>query len=103
MSVSNAQQRSALIEKLSAEVAVVPWSALESHAKRGSLFMIDQGLDLVEVGVSIAMDEHDTVATWIEHGLLNRAQTQPDVDCAGYRFLIIQPFLIAAPLLLPNH
>ena len=50
-----------LYDKLAAEVSVASWNALKSHADRGALFWVDRQLDLVEVAVSIALDDvaHD--------------------------------------------
>lgn len=91
-------QHEGLYQKLSDEVGIASWDALAPHADRGSLFWVDQTLDLVEVGVSLAADDTLSVKAWHEAELLLLAAHQPPKDFAAYRFLIIQPFVIASPL-----
>ena len=91
----------ALAKKLSAEVGVVSWEALSPHASRGALFWVDAQLDLVEVGVALAMDDVKSVRTWHEEGMLLLASASGPEDFSAFRFLIVQPFVLAAPLELP--
>ena len=91
-------EHEALYQKLYSEVGVASWSALSPHAERGALFWVNQTLDLVEVGVSLALDDTISVKAWHEAQLLLPAAPQDPQDFAAYRFLIIQPFVIATPL-----
>ena len=91
-----------LVQKLSGEVGVVSWEALSPHAERGALFWVDQSLDLVEVGVSLALDDSSSVKAWHEAQLLLPAAALNPKQFAAFRFLIIQPFVLAMPLELPD-
>jgi hypothetical protein len=91
-------QHEELYQKLFDEVGIASWDALAPHADRGSLFWVDQTLDIVEVGVSLAADDTLSVKAWHEAELLLLAAPQTPKDFAAYRFLIIQPFVIASPL-----
>ena len=91
-------ERDALYEKLSAELSVVSWSALAPHAERDSLFWVDRSLSLVDVAVSVALDDARSVGAWHEAGLLLRAAPTPPQDFVAFEFLIVQPFVLAAPL-----
>ena len=91
-----------LIQKLSGEVGVVSWEALSPHAERGALFWVDQSLDLVKVGVSLALDDTSSVRAWHDAKLLLPATALNPKQFAAFRFLIIQPFVLAMPLELPD-
>lgn len=96
------EERQALYEKLSAELSIVSWSALSPHAERGALFWVDKQLDLVEVAMCMALDEAVAIGAWHEAGLLLPAAQNAPPDFAAFRFLIVQPFVLATPLELPN-
>lgn len=89
---------SELYEKLAAEVGIATWDALAPHAERGGLFWVDQSLDLIEVGVSLAVDDANSVQAWHKAQLFLPAAPQAPTEFVAFRFLIIQPFVIAAPL-----
>ena len=93
----------ALHKKLSSEVGVASWDALAPHAERGALFWVDQSLDLADVGMSLALDDAASVKAWHEAALFLPAALTPPADFAAFRFLIIQPFVIATPMELPEH
>lgn len=90
-----------LRDKLSDEVSIVSWHALEPHAQRHALFWVNTQLDLVEVAVSIALDDVDSVEAWHTAKLLLRATPTPPKDYAAFHVLIVQPFVLAQPLELP--
>ena len=92
----------ALYKKLSGEVGVASWDALAPHAERGALFWVDLSLDLAEVGMSLAIDDAASVKAWHESELFLPAALKPPVGFAAFRFLIIQPFVIATPMELPE-
>ena len=101
-SIKQDQVYASLKQKLAGEVGVVSWEALAPHAERGALFWVDQSLDLVEVGVSLALDDAQSVKAWQETSLLLPAASLNPKDFAAFRFLIIQPFVLAMPLDLPG-
>lgn len=87
-----------LYEKLAADVGIATWEALAPHAERGGLFWVDQSLDLIEVGVSLAVDDARSVQAWHDAQLFLPAAPKAPTEFAAFRFLIIQPFVIASPL-----
>ena len=91
-------EHSDLYKKLAADVGIATWDALAPHAERGGLFWVDQSLDLIEVGVSLAVDDASSVKAWHEAKLFLPAALQAPTEFAAFRFLIIQPFVIASPL-----
>ena len=91
-----------LYEKLSAEVGIATWEALAPHAERGGLSWIDQSLDLIEVGVSLVIDDARSVQAWHDAQLFLPAAPKAPAEFAAFRFLIIQPFVIASPLDMTN-
>lgn len=91
-------EHAALYQKLYSEVGIASWDALSPHAERGALFWVNHTLDLVEVGVSLAIDDASSVKAWHESSLLLPAASHAPQDFVAYRFLIIQPFVIATPL-----
>jgi hypothetical protein len=96
------KEKSDLYKKLSSEVGVVSWEALAPHAERGALFWVDKSLDLADVGVSLALDDAASVQAWHDAQLFLPAAMQSPQDFAAFRFLIIQPFVIATPMELPD-
>ena len=100
-STPSSATRESLFKKLSAEVGVASWEALAPHAERGALFWVDHSLELAEVEVSLALDESDSVKAWHQAELILAAASSAPQDFGAFRFLIIQPFVIAAPLELP--
>ena len=90
-----------LHDKLSDEVSIVSWSALEPHAQRNALFWVNTQLDLVEVAVSVALDDVHSVGAWHTAKLLMRATPTPPKDFLAFHVLIVQPFVLAQPLELP--
>lgn len=91
---------SALSEKLASEVGEAGWESLEPHYLRDALFIVDAKLDLIEVAVAVAEDRVEEVASWIEAGLLARptveqAKAWGEKRSLGFRFLIVQPFVLA--------
>lgn len=63
---------SLLIAKLKDEVGTVSWSWLRPHEKRGSLFLVSEKLDLIEVAVEVAEDNINWIKVWLENGELAR-------------------------------
>jgi hypothetical protein len=96
------EECASLLQRLSGEIGVVSWEALAPHAERGALFWVDQSLDLAEVGLCVALDDVDFVQAWHEAELLLPAAPSKPEEFAAFRFLIVQPFVLAMPLDLPE-
>jgi hypothetical protein len=92
-------RRSELHKKLSAELSLAPWKELRGHVARDGVLVIDQSLDLVEVGTAFALDDKVAVEQWLTQQLI----TKPDSNFLNqmekelemkFQFLIIQPFVL---------
>lgn len=90
----------ALVKKLSEEIEICSWNDLEDHYQRGAILVIDNSLDLIEVGVAMAEDEAGLMEKWLERGLIQKItsdqrdiwQKNPKEKIS--RFLIIQPYVL---------
>ena len=62
-----------------------------------SLFIVSPDLDLVEVGVQVALDHTDRVKAWIDSGRLTRPTKEQieEGETTGtlFRFIIVAPFV----------
>lgn len=83
-------------ESISRDTGVATWATLRPHAERGGLLWVE-GAPLEEVALAVARDEAARVQGWLTAGVLRRAALEP-LDAPGYRFTIVQPFVLASPL-----
>jgi hypothetical protein len=90
-----------LRKKLTSEVERVSWRPLLPHQERGHLWLLAEGLDLVDVGLAVALDRVQEVSEWIQTGRLRRPEPDEvkawDLDPVAqhFEFLIVQPFVLA--------
>lgn len=89
--------------ELAATLDEAEWSWLSPHAKRDSLIVVAQGLDLVDVGVAIANDSTPLVQRWIGEQLIYKpsdVQKEAWNRNPNQRFnaLIVQPFVLVQEL-----
>jgi hypothetical protein len=75
------------------------WEWLMPHARRDAVLVVDQELDLLDVGVAIASDNVPSVRGWIEEQLLCKPSSEQLSDWGSdpsYRFtaLIVQPYVL---------
>jgi len=90
-------------EKLAAYLGEVFWSDLAAHAARDALIVVEEGLDVLEVGVAVASDDKVRVATWIERSAVRKptalelATWRAD-PVARFTSLIVAPFVIVRPM-----
>ena len=87
-------------DKLRAELAVTDWSSLGPHHSREALFLVDRELGLLDTAVAFADDDSASVASWLAQGRLARptddqADAFTDAPATPFRFLIVQPFVLA--------
>lgn len=85
--------------ELAEMVGPAEWRWLSPHADRGAVLLVDEGLDLVEVGLAIARDDVTRVSHWISEALLTRPsplQMETWAQATGKQFqtLIVQPFVL---------
>ena len=81
--------------QLEQEIQHITWSFLQPHAQRGALFWVDESVDLVEVAWAIAHDQVDYVQTCLSKQTICKAQDQPLPEALAYRFIIVQPYVLA--------
>lgn len=55
------------------ELGVIAYSELQKHFAKGIVLMAAEGLDLVQVALSIHQDDADRVQHWVDNELLVRA------------------------------
>ncbi|ATH09128.1 hypothetical protein BIY24_14600 [Halobacteriovorax marinus] len=89
-----------LKEKLTNEIEKATWPLLEEHHKREALLIVDLELDLVDVSVAVANDDVQNVKAWLTSEKLIRPtdemiQSWEENPELGFKFLIIQPYVIA--------
>ena len=95
-------QSTELREKLNKEIQKVSWDALQPHAERDALILVDDTLELVEVAIVAAEDCADLMNLWVEKGWLSKPsqddlhnfETNPKQE---FDFLIVQPYVFARP------
>ena len=58
--------------KIVAETAKICWKELEKFYAQGILILVDDTLDLIEVGYAISSDDSAQISQWIEAELLVR-------------------------------
>lgn len=91
------QRERQLRDKLMGEVTVSTWKGLIPDMLARSLFIVSPGIDLVEVGVQVALDRTATVKEWIDAGKLSRPSREQieEWETTGslFRFIIMQPFV----------
>ena len=89
-----------LRKKLSEELEICSWSILKEHHSRNVVFVINEELDLVEVAISLALDEVDKVKTWKDAGDFREPDSyeikkwNEDPDKKIATFIIVQPFVL---------
>jgi hypothetical protein len=88
-----------LKQELAEMVGPAEWRWLSPHAERGAVVLVDNHLDLAEVGVAIATDDVATVNRWVAEALLTKPDP-PQMDRwdqtvnKQFQSLIVQPFVL---------
>lgn len=91
----------ALEAKLLAEVATVPFTPLAPHAGRGGLLLLAVEHDLVATAAAIARNDAARVEALLREGALRKPDAEELARYAAapedhaFRFLIVQPFVVA--------
>lgn len=82
------------------QVEEATWPLLKPHYNRGSLLLVDNSLDLLEVARAMAGDQVELVSGWLESSLIrkplqveaSRWDRTPDLKMAN--FTIVQPYVL---------
>lgn len=88
-------------EKLAKYTGNVTWSYLKPHFENGSLYFVDPGLKLEDVGASFSHNEKERVEAWLRSGEivkigeLHAAQWE-DTD-TEFVALVVSPFVLCRP------
>jgi len=86
---------------LAGDRALTDWRSLRPHNERRALFVVSDGLDLLDAAEAVAVDDTARVAEWLARGLLARPledqvaawTEEPDTT---FEFVIVQPFVLVA-------
>jgi hypothetical protein len=86
-------------ERLTETLGDVLWSDLRPHVARDVVIIVDEGLDLVDVGFAVASNEAAAVNAWIQAGKLTKPTAEdlarwPIEPAARFRCLIVAPFVL---------
>lgn len=91
------QREQHLREKFASELGVSTWRGLIPDVLSKSLFLVSSELDLVEVGVHVALDHTSEVRQWLESGALKRpeAEQMKEWEKVGslFQFIIVEPYV----------
>ncbi|HSM80983.1 MAG TPA: DUF2288 domain-containing protein [Nodosilinea sp.] len=88
-----------LQHELADMVSPADWAWISPHANRGAVVVVDQSLDLVEVGVAIATDNTTAVNRWIAEALITKPsplqlEIWDQTAKKQFQSLIVQPFVL---------
>ena len=98
MSVS---QEDALREKLRSEIDRVSIKPLIPHFERDALFLVDDSLEILDVGIALATDQVEQCSKWLTDNQLVRPTKEQmsswteNVLVQHFEFLVVQPFVLA--------
>jgi hypothetical protein len=71
----------ALSQRLNMETSKLRWTELQRHYAGGNVVAVGDELDLIEVAVSVARDDTESVKRWMANGLLARVG---DIQAAAW-------------------
>jgi hypothetical protein len=86
-------------EQLGQELATIEWSELIPHAQRDAIIIVNESLDLLEVGVAIAEDNTVLVQRWVDEQLICKPSSSELSDWNSNpqkrsNTFIVQPFVL---------
>ncbi|WP_107666653.1 DUF2288 domain-containing protein [Cyanothece sp. BG0011] len=92
-----------LKKRLQEDMANVNWNDIKPHAQRDAVIVVDENLNLLDVGVAIAQDDKMVVEHWITEELLTKPSNQQLSDwnineTQLFKTLIVQPFVLVQSL-----
>jgi len=93
------------LEELRSQILIAPFTDMEAHVVRDAFVLISSRLDLAEVAFKMSENDQAYVGGLIESGLLAKS-SMADIDVwrrekRFFKFLIVQPFVIAQYLETP--
>ena len=90
----------ALREKLRSEIDRVSIKPLIPHFERDALFLVDDSLEILDVGIALAKDQVELCSNWIAQKKLVRPTKEQmsvwtqNVLVQHFEFLVVQPFVL---------
>ena len=92
---------SSLAAKFTEDLAEISWSDIKPHAQRDAVIVVDEALNMVDVGVAIASDQVDKVQHWIDEALVHKPSTEQlslwnAEPATVFDTLIVQPYVLIA-------
>jgi hypothetical protein len=89
--------------QLQEQLAEMEWHFLIPHAQRDSLIVVNENLDLIDVGLAIANDNTQLVNHWISEQLITKPSTNQlsnwnEDQNKKFKTIIVQPFVLISPL-----
>ncbi len=86
-----------LREKLTGELGITTWRGLLPDTLNKSLFFVSSELDLIEIGIHVAMDHTAEVKKLLESDRLVRPGKEQmehwDKEGSLFQFIIVEPFV----------
>lgn len=87
-------------EELATKIDTTDWFSLRAHLERGGVIIVDEMLDLAEVGAAVANDDVKAVERWLSSGLIGKPSAEQitswDAETAkSFLCLIISPYVLA--------
>lgn len=79
----NTQNPDELRARINSETGKVSWQELQPHFARGVVIHVSQGMDLVNVALSLARDDKAAFEKWLCAGSVARVDEQQARDWAG--------------------
>lgn len=97
-----------LRQELAEMVGPAEWQNLIPHAARDNVVLVNPELDLLEVGVAVALDNVSSVQRWISEALITKPtieQLQNWERDRSHQFLalIVQPYVLIQDKLIQDN
>ncbi len=87
--------------KLNSETARIPWRELQRYFAGGYTLLVDQQLDLIEVGYQLQQDNSALVGEWLQQELLRQVSNQQARqwynDDAELWACVVKPWVLIQP------
>ena len=93
-------QDAELFKSLKNEIDECNWELLKEHHERRAVVIVERPVDLVDVGVCLAMDNSELLKDWMGKNLVYNAedshtlQWKEEPKKKQFNFLIIQPYVL---------
>jgi hypothetical protein len=93
------RSREKIREDLLRSLGPAEWSLIRKHLVKDSIIVVSPSLELIEVAISVALNEETVVKAWVEAGLVTKpdlASLQSWEKTPEREFLsvIVQPFIL---------